>query len=124
MKKIVHVMIGAFLLALGLAVTSCGVYAVEGQAGKKAILVVSFGTTFADTRKVATETVENKIRAAFPDYEVRRAFTSRIIIQRLAERDGIKVDTEKQALERLRADGYTEVIIQLINHCRQEPPEN
>jgi sirohydrochlorin cobaltochelatase len=115
MKKVVHVMIGVFLLALGLAMTSFGANAAEGQAGKKAILVVSFGTTFADTRKVTIEAVENKIRATFPDYEVRRAFTSRIIIKRLAERDGIKIDTERQALERLKADGYTEVIIQPLH---------
>lgn len=82
---------------------------------KKAILVVSFGTTFADTRKVTTDAVESKIRAAFPEYEVRQAFTSRIIIKRLAERDGIKIDTEKQALDKLKAEGYTEVIVQPLH---------
>ncbi len=115
MKKIVRCLTVAFLIALGLEAVTFDAYAAEGQAGKKAILVVSFGTTFADTRKVTTEAVENKIRAAFPDYEVRRAFTSRIIIKRLAERDGLKVDTERQALEKLKADGYTDVIIQPLH---------
>lgn len=82
---------------------------------KKAILVVSFGTTYADTRKVTIEAVEEKIRAAFPDYEVRHAFTSRIIIKKLAERDGLQYDTERQALERLKADGYAEVLIQPLH---------
>ncbi|MDD4601095.1 MAG: sirohydrochlorin cobaltochelatase [Negativicutes bacterium] len=82
---------------------------------KKAILVVSFGTTFPETRKLTIESVENKIQAAFPDYEVRRAFTSRIIIKRLSERDGIQVNTERQALERLKAEGYKEVIVQPLH---------
>lgn len=81
-------------------------------ADKKAILVVSFGTTYRDTLKMSIESTENKIRATFPDYEVRRAFTSRIVIKKLAERDGILIDTEKQALERLQAEGYKEVFIQ------------
>jgi sirohydrochlorin cobaltochelatase len=85
------------------------------SAVKKAILAVSFGTTYADTRKVTIEAVEEKIRAAFPDYEVRHAFTSRIIIKKLAERDGLQYDTERQALERLKADGYAEVLIQPLH---------
>ncbi len=89
--------------------------AAEAQPGKKAILVVSFGTTYAETRKLTTEAVENKIREAFPDYEVRHAFTSRIIIKKLADRDGIHVDTEKQALDKLKAEGYTEVIVQPLH---------
>ncbi|MDU2066585.1 MAG: sirohydrochlorin cobaltochelatase, partial [Sporomusaceae bacterium] len=46
---------------------------------KKAILVVSFGTTYAQGRKENIESVENKIKQSFPDYEVRRAFTSRFV---------------------------------------------
>lgn len=105
-----------------LAVTMVGgftaqqtVSAADGVTNKKAILVVSFGTTYADTRKVTTEAVQNKIQAAFPDYEVRQAFTSRIIIKRLADRDNIKVDTEKQALDKLKVEGYTEVIVQPLH---------
>jgi sirohydrochlorin cobaltochelatase len=89
-------------------------YAAEAQPGKKAILVVSFGTTFAETRKLTTEAVEDKIRKAFPDYEVRHAFTSRIIIKKLSE-EGLKVDTEKQALDKLKAEGYSEVIVQPLH---------
>lgn len=83
--------------------------------GKKAILVVSFGTTYPDTHKTTIESTENKIRAAFPDYEVRRAFTSRIIIKKLLERDNVKIETEKEALLRLKAEGYSEVIVQPLH---------
>jgi len=84
-------------------------------ADKKAILVVSFGTTYPDTLKLTIESVEHKIKEAFPDYEVRRAFTSRIVIKKLAERDGVQIDTETQALERLQAEGYKEVYIQPLH---------
>lgn len=91
------------------------VSAAEATANKKAIIVVSFGTTYPETLKLTIESVENKIRAAFPDYEVRRAFTSRTVIKKWAERDGIQIDNEKQALERLRAEGYTEVLVQPLH---------
>lgn len=87
----------------------------SGSPDKKAILVVSFGTTYADTRKACIDSVEDKMRAAFPGYEVRRAFTSRMVIRRLAERDGIIVDNERQALDRLQADGFSEVYIQPLH---------
>lgn len=82
---------------------------------KKAILVVSFGTTYRKTRELTIESVEEKVKLAFPDYEVRRAFTSRTVIKRLAERDGIAVDNEIQALERLRQEGYRQVFVQPLH---------
>ncbi|MEG6585159.1 sirohydrochlorin cobaltochelatase [Dendrosporobacter sp. 1207_IL3150] len=82
---------------------------------KKAILVVSFGTTYTDALKLNIESVEDKIREAFPEYEVRRAFTSRMVIRRLSERDGIQIDTEQQALARLQSEGYKEVFIQPLH---------
>lgn len=107
---------------LCLAVTMVGGFTLEQRANaaemsatKKAIVVVSFGTTYGETRKVTIEAVTNKIKASFPDYEVRSAFTSRIIIKRLAQRDGIQIDTEKQALEKLKNEGYTEVIVQPLH---------
>jgi sirohydrochlorin cobaltochelatase len=86
-----------------------------GSVDKKAILVVSFGTTYADTRKACIESVEDRMRAAFSGYEVRRAFTSRMVVRRLAERDGIIVDNERQALERLLAEGFSEVYVQPLH---------
>lgn len=97
-----------FAVVLGLG--AAGGSSAEAAA-KKAIVVVSFGTTFDDARTACIESVENKIRASFPDYEVRRAFTSKIVMQRLAERD-IHVDSLEQALAKLRQEGYKEVVVQ------------
>jgi len=87
----------------------------EYVVSKKAIVVVSFGTSYPETLRLAIESVENRIRAAFPEYEVRRAFTSRTVIKRLQERDGLIIDNERQALERLQAEGYQEVYIQPLH---------
>jgi len=117
MKRITWVL-GILLLAVTMVggfTMKQGASAADLPESKKAILVVSFGTTYGETRKVTIEAVENKIRATFPEYEVRSAFTSRIIIKKLAERDGIKMDTEKQALDKLKAEGYTEVIVQPLH---------
>ncbi|WFD09886.1 sirohydrochlorin cobaltochelatase [Tepidibacter hydrothermalis] len=88
---------------------------VKKDPNKKAILVVSFGTSYADTRKVTIEACEEKLDKAFPDYEMRRAFTSNIIIKKLKERDGIEVDEPTQALEKLKAEGFSEVVVQSLH---------
>ena len=117
MKKNIWLLLTTFLFAvcLGMFSYESKTYAAEATTGKKAILVVSFGTTFQDARKLNIESVESKIKAAFPDYEVRRAFTSRIILKRIAENEGLKIDTEKQALDKLKAEGYSEVIVQPLH---------
>ena len=79
---------------------------------KQVILVVSFGTSYPETRALTIEAIEAGISAAFPDYDVRRAFTSQIIINKLAERDGIEIDTVEQAMQRLVEDGVGRLIIQ------------
>lgn len=89
--------------------------ALPAESGKKAILVVSFGTTYPETLKSTIEAVENKMQQEYPDYEIRRAFTSRIIIKKIAERDGVKIDTEKEALARLKDEGFSEVIVQPLH---------
>ena len=83
-------------------------------AGKKkpVILVVSFGTSFNDSRAETIGAVEKAIAAAYPDYEQRRAFTSQIIIDRVYERDGEKIDNLAEAMEKLRRDGAREVAVQ------------
>jgi sirohydrochlorin cobaltochelatase len=78
----------------------------------KAIIVVSFGTTFADARISCIESVENRITEAFPEYDVYRAFTSKFVIKRLAERDHISVSDLETVLAKLKKEGYKEVIIQ------------
>jgi len=112
-RKITGIVLFALLLG-GFGMTQQA-RAAEGEATKKAILVVSFGTTYPDTLQLTIESVENKIRATYPDYEVRRAFTSRKVIKKWAERDGIQFDTEKEALDKLSAEGYDEVYVQPLH---------
>ena len=82
---------------------------------KKAILVVSFGTSYADTRKATIEAVEQQVAETFADYDMRRAFTSHIIRKILKERDGIEVKDPKQALTALKEEGFSEVIVQPLH---------
>lgn len=79
---------------------------------KKAILVVSFGTTFEKTCNATIGAIEEKIRATYPDFEVRRAFTSQMILNKLRKRDHLSIDNVTQALSRLIADGFKQVLIQ------------
>lgn len=82
---------------------------------KKAILVTSFGTSYADTRALTIEACENDIARTFPDYEIRRSFTSHMIIRRLKERDGMTVPTPEEALAALTEEGVKEVIVQPLH---------
>ena len=82
------------------------------NAEKKAILVVSFGTSHEDTRKVTIDAIEDAIAKTYPDYTVYRAWTSKMIIKKLKTRDNITVPTVKQAMEQMAADGITDVIVQ------------
>ena len=75
---------------------------------KKAIIVVSFGTTHADAEASCIRPVERALAAAFPDRDVNRAWTSRIIARRLAAR-GETVENETEALARLRAEGCGDI---------------
>ena len=78
----------------------------------KAILAVSFGTTFPDTLEKNIAAIEADLAAAFPDRALRRAFTSGMVIRRLREREGLAVDNVTEALERLRQEGFTDVVVQ------------
>ncbi|MDX9871155.1 MAG: sirohydrochlorin cobaltochelatase [Clostridia bacterium] len=79
---------------------------------KKVLLVVSFGTSYNDNRDLSIGGVEKALQKAYPDYELRRAFTSQIIIDILAERDKLEIDNVTEAMDRLVADGVKEVLIQ------------
>lgn len=82
------------------------------QQEKKAILVVSFGTSFHTTRKVTIDAIENEIQNAYPDYRVYRAWTSKMIIKKLLNRDQMKINTVTEAMEQMAEDGITDVIVQ------------
>lgn len=77
-----------------------------------AILVVSFGTSFNDSRELAIGAIEGAIGQAYPECEIRRAFTSQMIIDKLRERDGLVIDNVAQALERAAADGIRCLAVQ------------
>jgi len=79
---------------------------------KKAILMVSFGTTFPDTRAKTIGALEKEFKKEFQDFEVRTAFTSRIIMRRIKENEGITYDNPSEALKKLKEDGYTHVLVQ------------
>lgn len=78
----------------------------------KAILVVSFGTSYEPTRKVTIDAIEKDIAEAFPDYKIYRAWTSKMIIAKLKKRDHIHINNVKEAMAQMASDNITDVIIQ------------
>ena len=84
----------------------------EDNIGDNEILVVSFGTSFNDSRAADIKGIEDAIQAAYPDWSVRRAFTAQIIINHVQARDGEKIDNMEQALERAVANGVKNLVVQ------------
>ena len=80
--------------------------------GEKEILVVSFGTSFNDSRIEDIKGIEDALQEAYPDWSVRRAFTSQIIINHVQARDGECIDNMDQALERAVENGVKDLVIQ------------
>lgn len=79
---------------------------------KKAILAVSFGTSFEETRKKTIDRIEEDIRRAYPDCTVYRAWTSKMILKKILKRDKIHIRNIKEAMEQMIRDGITELIVQ------------
>ena len=80
--------------------------------GEKELLVVSFGTSFNDSRAKDIGGIEKALQEAYPDWSVRRAFTAQIIINHIQARDGERIDNVEQALERAAANGVKQLVIQ------------
>ena len=80
--------------------------------GENEILVVSFGTSFNDSRVADIKGIEDALQEAYPDWSVRRAFTAQIIINHVQARDGEKIDNMQQALERAVDNGVKNLVIQ------------
>lgn len=80
--------------------------------GENEILVVSFGTSFNDSRVADIRSIEDALQAAFPDWAVRRAFTAQIIINHIQARDGERIDNMEQALDRAAANGVKNLVLQ------------
>lgn len=84
----------------------------EDGIGEKELLVVSFGTSFNDSRAQDIGGIEKTLQAAYPDWSVRRAFTAQIIINHVQARDGEKIDNMDQALQRAVDNGVKHLVIQ------------
>ena len=84
----------------------------QDDIGKNEILVVSFGTSFNDSRVADIKGIEDAIQEANPGWSVRRAFTAQIIINHVQARDGEKIDNMDQALERAVANGVKNLVVQ------------
>ena len=84
----------------------------QDEIGEKELLVVSFGTSYNDSRRLTVGAIENAIENAFPDYSVRRGFTSQIIIDHVKKRDNIAIDNVKEALNRAIDNGVKNLVVQ------------
>ena len=84
----------------------------QDEIGEKELLVVSFGTSYNDSRVADIKSIEDALQAANPDWSVRRAFTAQIIINHIQACDGEKIDNMEQALERAVANGVKQLVVQ------------
>ena len=110
---------GAVALA-GVALAGCSSTSASSEkssekekAVKPVILVTSFGTSYNDSRHITIGAIEDAIREKYwQDYDIRRAFTAQIIIDKLKKRDGITIDNMTEALDRCVEDGVKEIVVQ------------
>lgn len=118
-KKLALLLVLSMVFAFGF--TACGSDDAAEDPGTEtetevskdtAILVVSFGTSFDDSREATIGAVEKDIQEAFPQYEVRRAFTAQIIIDKLKEESDLEIDNVTEALDRAVADGIKNLVVQ------------
>ena len=124
MKKLLSVLLVLMLLFSGLSVLAEEEENYEtGDAslddprnaddiGENELLVVSFGTSYNDSRRLTIGAIEAAMEEAFPDYSVRRGFTSQIIIDHVKSRDGEVIDNMTEALDRAVANGVKTLVVQ------------
>ena len=84
----------------------------QDDIGERELLVVSFGTSYNDARRVSIGGVEDALAAAYPEWSVRRAFTSQIVLDHVWERDGVAMDNVRDALNRAVANGVRSLVVQ------------
>ncbi|EHO86529.1 hypothetical protein HMPREF0380_00188 [Eubacterium infirmum F0142] len=114
MKKLLSVVVIA-VLSMSMLLTGCGEKKDSGNtsaSSDKEILIVSFGTSYSNSRHVTIGAIEDAIREAYPDYQVRRAFTAQIIIDKLKKEEKIEIDNVKQALDRAVKNGVKTLVVQ------------
>ncbi|MBQ7707985.1 MAG: sirohydrochlorin cobaltochelatase [Lachnospiraceae bacterium] len=84
----------------------------QDEIGESELLVVSFGTSFNDSRRLTIGAIEGALTDAFPDYSVRRGFTSQIIIDHVKDRDNVTIDNVTEALDRAVDNGVKTLVVQ------------
>ena len=84
----------------------------QDEIGENELLVLSFGTSFNDSRRLTIGAIENALEEAFPDYSVRRGFTANIIIDHVQKRDGFLIDDVDAALNRAVDNGVKNLVVQ------------
>ncbi|MBS6955441.1 MAG: sirohydrochlorin cobaltochelatase [Enterocloster asparagiformis] len=84
----------------------------QDDIGENELMVVSFGTSYNDSRRMTIGAIEDAVEKAFPDFSVRRGFTSQIIIDHVKSRDKIAIDNVGEALERAEKNGVKNLVIQ------------
>ena len=84
----------------------------QDEIGEDELMVISFGTSFNDNRRLTIGAIEEAIEKAFPEWSVRRGFTSQIIIDHVKSRDNVTIDNVTEALDRAVANGVKNLVIQ------------
>lgn len=84
----------------------------QDNIGENELLVLSFGTSFNDSRRLTIGAIENSLESAFPDYSVRRGFSANIVIDHINRRDNILIDDIDAALKRAVDNGVKNLVIQ------------
>ena len=84
----------------------------QDEIGENELLVLSFGTSFNDSRRLTIGAIEDALEKAFPDYSVRRGFTANIIIDHVKRRDNEVIDDVKEALDRAQKNGVKTLVVQ------------
>lgn len=112
MKKVLVVVLSLAMIIGVLATAGCSSKNSGSSGNEDAILIVSFGTSYNESRNVTIGAIEAAIAEAYPSYDVRRAFTAQTIIDILKKREGIAIDNVTEALDRAVADGVKNLIVQ------------
>jgi len=84
----------------------------QDEIGDNELLVLSFGTSYNDSRRLTIGAIEESLEKAFPEYSVRRGFTANIVIDHVKSRDGEVIDDVKEALDRAVANGVKNLVVQ------------
>lgn len=84
----------------------------QDNIGENELLVLSFGTSFNDSRRLTIGAIEDQLEKSFPDYSVRRGFTANIVIDHVARRDGEKIDAIDESLKRAVDNGVKNLVVQ------------